>query len=166
MAGVGLDGEVARRANTLPRWLRGHGGYVLSLVPTILNFAPFALKLLTRQENCNWETKSDKPVLLAVFANTPFYGGGMKVAPTAKMDDGWLDVCLVRGVAALRLLFLFPSVYAGRHLKIREVEYFPAKNIRVETEHALDVYADGEFACRTPVEIGIQPGALKVITPA
>src|SRR5258708_5763694 len=40
VAGVGLDGEVARRANGLPRWLRGHGGYLLSLVPTIFTFAP------------------------------------------------------------------------------------------------------------------------------
>ena len=40
VAGVGLDGEVSRRANKLPRWLRGHGGYALSLAPTIFTFAP------------------------------------------------------------------------------------------------------------------------------
>ena len=45
VAGVGIDGEVTARANRLPRWLRGHGGYVLSLAPTILRFAPVPLKV-------------------------------------------------------------------------------------------------------------------------
>src|SRR6266576_2978933 len=44
-AGVGLDGEIAQRANTLPRWPRGHGGYALSLLPALLRFKPFGLKL-------------------------------------------------------------------------------------------------------------------------
>jgi diacylglycerol kinase family enzyme len=59
---------------------------------------------------------------------------------------------------------MFPTVYAGRHLGIKEVEYFYAARARVETEHPLDVYADGEYVCRTPVEIGVQPRALKVVT--
>ena len=46
VAGVGLDGEVTRRANRLPRWLRGHGGYLLSLAPTIFTFAPLPMKIL------------------------------------------------------------------------------------------------------------------------
>ena len=88
------------------------------------------------------------------------------VAPKAKMDDGLIDACVVGAVAPLRLLRLFPTVYSGRHLKIREVEYFQASRLRVETEHPVDVYADGEYVCRTPIEVGIQAGVLKVITRA
>src|ERR1039458_6213556 len=47
VAGVGLDGEVGRGANGLPRWLRGRGGYLLSLAPTIFTFAPLRMKILT-----------------------------------------------------------------------------------------------------------------------
>jgi diacylglycerol kinase family enzyme len=93
------------------------------------------------------------------------YGGGMKIAPQARMDDGLLDVCVVGGVNPFKLFCMFPTVYAGRHLKIREVEYFQAGRVRVETEHPLDVYADGEFVCRTPVEVGAERGALKVVMP-
>lgn len=163
VAGVGIDGEVSRRANRLPRWLRGHGGYVLSLAPTIFSFAPVPMRISTAHAD-GWTTR-DQPTLLAAFANTPMYGGGMKIAPRARMDDGLLDVCLVGSVGALKLLFLFPSVYGGRHLGIREVEYFSAERVRVETERPLDVYADGEYVCPTPVEVGIQPGALKVVAP-
>ena len=169
VAGVGLDGEVARRANGLPRWLRGHGGYVLSLAPSIFTFAPFPMKVLThgdspQRNNETWSIRSDQPTLLAAFANTPLYGGGMKIAPQAKMDDGLLDVCIVGGVDAFKLLCMFPSVYSGHHLKIKEVQYFQAKAARIETEHPLDVYADGEYVCRTPVEVGIHPAGLRVVT--
>jgi len=170
VAGIGLDGEVARRANELPRWLRGHGGYVLSLLPTIFQFAPFPMKILTPENEVSgdqgWTLRRDQPTLLAAFANTPLYGGGMKIAPQARRDDGLLDVCIVGGVDRFKLFCMFPTVYSGRHLKIREVEYFQAPRVRVETEHPLDVYADGEYVCRTPVEIGVQQAALKVIVPA
>lgn len=167
VGGVGLDGEVARRANQLPRWLRGHGGYALSMVPTIFSFAPFAVKIFVPTgEDPEWTVRSHQLTMVAALANSPLYGGGMKVAPNAKMDDGLLDLCIVGAVSPLRLLRLFPSVYAGRHLGIREVEYFQAERVRVETEEPQDVYADGEFVCRTPVEVSAERAALKVVTPA
>jgi diacylglycerol kinase (ATP) len=168
VAGVGLDGEVAQRANRLPRWLRGHGGYALSLAPAIFTFAPLPMKVLTpAQSNAEtpvWIARSDLPTILAAFANTPLYGGGMKIAPRAKMDDGLLDVCIVGGLDPFKLFRMFPTVYGGRHLDIQEVEYFQVGRVRVETEHPIDVYADGEFVCRTPVEVGLRRAALKVIT--
>jgi diacylglycerol kinase (ATP) len=165
VAGVGLDGEVARRANELPRWLRGHGGYALSLAPTIFRFAPLPMKIFTPEDAGGWSTRSDQPTILAAFANTSTYGGGMKIAPLAQMDDGQLDVCVIGGIDPFKLFCMFPTVYFGHHLKIRGVRYFQAARLRVETEAPLDVYADGEFACRTPVEVTVQPGALKVLTP-
>jgi diacylglycerol kinase (ATP) len=167
VAGVGLDGAVAERANRMPRWLRGHGGYALSLAPAIFTFAPFPAKIQIRggDHDDQWTTRSDQPTLLASIANTPLYGGGMKVAPRAQMDDGLLDVCVVGGMDPFRLFCMFPTVYAGRHLSIKEVEYFQAAAVRVETEDPMDVYADGEYVCRTPVEVSVQRGALKVIVP-
>jgi len=87
----------------------------------------------------------------------------MKIAPHAKLDDGLLDVCVVGGMDPFKLFCLFPTVYSGGHLQIREVEYFQANRLRVETERPLDVYADGEYVCRVPVEITAQHGALRVI---
>jgi len=166
VAGVGIDGEVSRRANLLPRWLRGNGGYALTLAPAIFTFAPLPMKIFTRDETAAecWITRSDQPTILAAFANTPVYGGGMKVAPRAMMDDGLLDVCIVGGVAPLKLLTMLPRVYTGSHLRFREVEYFHAERVRVETKSPLAVYADGEYVCETPVEVGVQSSALKVVT--
>jgi diacylglycerol kinase (ATP) len=165
-AGVGLDGEIARRANALPRWLRAHGGYALSLAPALLGFRAFPLKLAVGEDSSqNLAPRSDQSMVAAVFANTPVYGGGMRIAPKAQMDDGLLDVCLIKDISKLKLVSVFPTVYAGRHLGIREVEYFTAGRARVETEPPMDVYADGEFVCQTPVEFGVAPAALQAIVP-
>ena len=163
VAGVGLDGEVSRRANALPRWLRGHGGYALTLAPSIFRFAPVQIKILTPDEAGCLITRSSQPTLLAAFANTSTYGGGMKIAPHARMDDGQLDVCVIGGIHPFKLFCMFPTVYFGRHLKIGGVQYFQATRLRVETEIPLDVYADGEFVCRTPVEISVRHSALRII---
>src|SRR5215469_1782809 len=84
-AGVGLDGEIARRANELPRWLRGHGGYALSFPGALLGFRPFVLKLKTESDESPTPAvaRPDPRVVAAVFANTPVYGGGMRIAPKA-----------------------------------------------------------------------------------
>jgi len=111
----------------------------------------------------DWTTRSDQPTVLAVFANTPVYGGGMKVAPRALMDDGQLDVCLLARINKLKLFCIFPSVYFGHHLSMSEVDYFQSAHVRVETEHPLDVYADGEYVCRTPVEVAVRRDVLRVI---
>ena len=114
------------------------------------------------RERC-WP-RLDQRVVAAVFANTPVYGGGMRIAPKAQLDDGRLDVCLIRDISKLKLLSAFPTVYFGRHLGIREVDYFFVACARVETDRPLDVYADGEHVGTTPVEIGVAPSALRVIT--
>jgi diacylglycerol kinase (ATP) len=155
---------VARRANHLPRWLRGHGGYALTLASTIFRFAPFPVKILTLAETGGWTARTDQPAILAAIANSSTYGGGMKIAPRAQIDDGQLDVCVIGAVDPCKLACLFPTVYFGRHLRIREVDYFQTARVRLETETPFEVYADGEYVCRTPVEMTVQPGALKVLT--
>jgi len=108
---------------------------------------------------------SDQPSVLAAFANAPFYGDGMKIAPHARLDDGLFDVCLIRGIDKFKLFCLFPSVYFGGHLGLKEVEYFHSARAVVETEYPLDVYADGEYVCKTPVEFRVERAALRVIIP-
>lgn len=164
IAGIGLDCEVARSVNGLPRWLRGHGGYALSLAPALLRFTRVPMKIFTSDGSGSWIIRSDQPTTLAAFANTSSYGGGMKIAPHAQLDDGRLDVCVIGSIHRLKLACMFPTVYFGRHLRIRKVEYFGAERVRVQTESSFDVYADGEFVCRTPVEVSLQRRALKVLT--
>lgn len=168
VGGVGLDVEVARRANRLPRALRRRGGYLLSILPALYGFRPISVKVLAAlgQESSAWETRHDAPAMVVAFANTPTYGGGIMIAPRARLDDGILDACVVGAMARTRLLRLFPSVRSGRHLDIPEVKYFQAERLRIATDRPAEVYADGEYVCQTPVEVTVERAALKVIVPA
>jgi diacylglycerol kinase (ATP) len=161
VAGVGIDTEIARRANRLPRWLLARGGYALCAPPEFVRFAPLPMKI-----SANGNSADPKATTLAAIANAAAYGGGMKIAPRAKLDDGLLDLCVVRGMNAFKLFCLFPTVYFGRHLGFEEVEYSQTRTVYIETERPLDVYADGEYVCKTPVSFDVAPGALKVMTPA
>jgi diacylglycerol kinase (ATP) len=160
VAGVGIDTEISRRANALPRWLRSHGGYAISAPGQFLRFAPFPMKIST-----NGTAAALRPTMLASVANAPAYGGGMKIAPQAKLDDGKLDLCVVRAMDTFKLCCLFPTVYFGRHLGFREVEYAQTQSVKIETELPFDVYADGEYVCQTPAEFSVAQNALAVVVP-
>ncbi len=163
VAGCGLDAAIARRANQMPRWLRAHGGYALALLPVLLKLPAFSMRLT--EVNGTDPTETEKLTLLAAFANTQFYGDGMRIAPQADFADGKLDICRIHTLNRLKLLSLFPTVYFGRHLLLPEVEYSRADRVHVHTETPLDLYADGEFVCQTPAEISVAAGALRVIFP-
>jgi diacylglycerol kinase (ATP) len=160
VAGVGIDTAIANRANRLPRWIRAHGGYALCAPAEFFRFAPFSMRI-----SLDNATPTTEPAILAAIANAPAYGGGMKIAPNAELDDGKLDVCIVRGMDVFKLFCLFPTVYFGRHLGFKEVEYSRHTAITIETGQPLDVYADGEYVCQTPVEFSVLPNALRVIVP-
>ncbi len=163
VAGAGLDSEANRRANAMPRWLRAHGGYALGVVGAVARFRPQPVRVSLADENGAPAVIEDSATMVAI-GNAPSYGRGMRIAPRAKLDDGLLDVCFIRRVRPLRLLRFFPRVYAGAHLDMPEIKYAQAARLTIETEAPLDVYADGEFICRTPVEVVVAPRALKVIT--
>jgi len=170
VAGCGLDSAAARRANQMPRWLRGHGGYVLALLPLLLKLPAFSMRMTKFNSNGGTrETRDDidskELTLLAAFANTQFFGDGMRIAPNADFTDGKLDICRVATMNPFELFCMFPTVYSGRHLLSPKVGYSKTERVRVETEPPLEIYADGEFVCETPAEISVAAKALRVIHP-
>ena len=144
-AGAGVDAEAARRANSLPGWLRRRGGYFLAAIPALLTFRAQRLTLSSGEQDGHFGRTLCESGILAVAANAPWYGHGMHIAPRVELDDGKLDVCFVREVGKLRLLRLFPKVYRGAHIGIPQVEYFRATRVRIESETPLGVHADGEL---------------------
>jgi|SRR5437773_2829551 len=160
VAGVGIDTEITRLANALPKWIRARGGYALSAPGQFLRFAPFPMRISAHGD----DNPGFHPTILAAVANAPAYGGGMKIAPHADLDDGKLDVCIVRGMNPFKLFCLFPTVYFGRHLGFEEVEYGQTECLHIETAVPMDVYADGEYVCKTPVEFSVVRSALNVLT--
>jgi diacylglycerol kinase (ATP) len=162
VAAVGLGGAVARRANSLPKWVRAHGGYGLAAPREFLRFVPFDMKISPDGSSAG----KLQPIMLAAVANSPSFGGGMKIAPRAQLDDGKLDLCIVQAMDKVSLFRLFPTVYFGRHLDSGRVDYLQTPTATIETASPCDVFADGELVCQTPVEFSVAAKALQVIVPA
>jgi len=159
VAGVGMDAEANARANRMPQWLKGRGGYVLAALQSLAAFKPVEMSVKTAQREIRG------PAFFAAVGNAHRYGGGMKVTPLALPDDGLLDICVVSKLNKLKLLCWVPTIFFGGHLRLKQVEYFQAERVRIETARELELYADGDFACKTPVEIGVVRRALPVIVP-
>jgi len=162
IAGTGLDAAVSRQTMKHPRWLRSHGGYVLALAETLVRFQSPQV-IVSLEIDGHWQTPIREPGMLIAAGNGPRYGSGMRLAHLAELDDGLLDVCFVRKLNKLRLLRLFPVVFRGAHIGMREVEYWKATRVRIQTDPVMEIFADGEYVCPTPVELGVQRDALRVI---
>jgi diacylglycerol kinase family enzyme len=154
-----MDSAANAKANRMPRWLRGSAGYLAAALQVLPSYQPAEFSLSADQREIR------RFGFLVAVANAHRYGRGMRIAPRAELDDGLLDVCLVGKMNKLKLLLAVPTVFFGAHLKIKQVEYIQARALRLDADRPLDVYADGEFACRTPVDIALIPRALSVIVP-
>jgi diacylglycerol kinase (ATP) len=162
IAGTGLDAAVNRLTLRQPRWLRAHGGYIFALLQVLGQFQPPHITLSVEADG-RWQTRLDEPGFLVAAGNGPQYGHGMRLTHEAQMDDGLLDVCFVRPLSKLRLLHLFRLVYRGGHIGLKEVEYFRASRVRIRTAPATEVFADGEYICPTPVDLGVRRNALRIL---
>jgi diacylglycerol kinase family enzyme len=165
IAGTGLDAIVSRQITRYPRWLSSRGGYVLALMQSLAGFRPPQVTVSLEIDG-HWQTPVREPGMLIAAGNGPRYGSGMRLAHRAEMNDGLLDACFVRQLGKLRLLRLFHVVFSGRHIGMKEVEYWKATRVRIQTDPAMELFADGEYVCPTPVELGVERDALHVIVPA
>ena len=159
VAGIGFDSEVARYANERVRFLRGSLIYLYSVFRVLGKFEPHRIQLDLDDE------RSDLDVMFVVVGNSSQYGGGIRIVPTAEVDDGFLDLCVVARCSRWQLVKTLPLAYNGRHVSSPFVTLGRGKRIRVESDEPLDVYADGEPVTRTPVEFGLEKERLRVVVP-
>ncbi len=157
VAGCGLDAEVARCVNTGLRRLNGTLAYIVAVMRTLRTFRPG--RFTVRVD----ETPIDEPAMLCAVANGTGYGGGMRVAPRARWDDGLLDVCLVKACGIAEFLRAFPRVFKGTHLDHPKVVYLRGKTVRIECDPPQPVLIDGELDTATPAVFEVLPGALRFV---
>jgi diacylglycerol kinase (ATP) len=141
IAGVGFDSVVTRYANQRVR-LGGSLGYAWAILACLKSYRPEPLELVSDARNFSGE------VVFAVVGNNVSYGGGLKLAPRAQLDDGWLDVCIVPYIGKLELLRWLPRAYRGEHLPHPRIIYFQARRVTLRTTSRLELFGDGEFMLR------------------
>jgi len=149
-------------ANT-PRWLGGRISFGASLLQTALRTAP--TRLVVQFDDAHERHLS---VVNLCVANARYFGGGMKIAPEAKLTDGKFDVVVVGDLGAMRIFTSAPRVYFGSHLSMPEVSHTRARKVMVRSadkRHEVDLEVDGELPGRLPATFQIIPAALRVRCP-
>ncbi len=157
VAGVGLDAATSRRANSRGGWLTGHARYFLIALQTLATYQPIRVALTSDTESFSGE------VMWLAVANAPNYGGGLRIAPQARLDDGLLDVCIIERISTFSLLRLYPALLRGEHVGAPKVRYFRASRVRLDAPAGAELFGDGEFLSRLPLEISVEPAALRVL---
>ena len=113
------------------------------------------------------ETIEEDTFLFAVV-NSCQSGGFNRIAPLAKLDDGKIDVCIIKTIAPTDVIPLFNNIQMGMHPNDRNVRYFQTKKLRIELCNEADSFTvdcDGENAGSMPLEISVAPEKLKLIVP-
>jgi diacylglycerol kinase family enzyme len=99
-------------------------------------------------------------------ANSGRYGGGMQLAPDARLDDGLLELMIISDMPRLRFLRTLPSVFKGEHVHRPEFALERARRVRIAASRPFTLYADGDPIAELPAEIEVLPAAVQTIVPA
>ncbi len=159
IAGIGLDAEANIISDSMPRWLRRRGGYSIAALRALFKHQPHHVTATLADGR-----SFSGPSLLCAFGNAQSYGGGLRMLPNARLDDGLLDIAFVDAVSTSYVLRKFRTIYSGRHLSLPEVHYAQAQSLTIETDVPMPIYADGEYVGNTPVRASVIPKALTIIS--
>jgi diacylglycerol kinase (ATP) len=156
--GTGFDSAVMQTMNTGIRGLKGQPAFLAAIFKTLPGYRAFTITL-----EVDGEARRAEKVMMVSVLNGKVYGAGMEAAPHAEMDDGRLDVLIVKATSKLKLLPLVRKVGAGQHIGDPLCEMFQARTLKITTIPTLPINMDGEIRGTTPMEITVRPRALKVL---
>lgn len=164
IASFGLSGAISKNIAGSTRFERlpGKLKYLLETLSALSSYQPANLRIEVD------DTVIEDRVTFAAIANGKFFGGGMKVAPDADVQDGQFEVVVLEDMPKLELAGKIPSVYRGTHIHLPQVKCFRGSKVRVSMADAsqpLPVYLDldGECPGRLDCEFSSLPQALRLI---
>lgn len=161
ISSIGIDAEVvcnARKLKNLP-FISGRLAYILSVFITIFKYKWRHIQLKIDDKEI------ESTITLLALANGKYYGGGMKVAPYADLEDGILDLCIINKLSRIRMLTLFPKLIKGKHEDIKEVSFYKGRKITLIAKEEIAVNIDGEIIKSQQIQCNIIPKGIKVIIP-
>ncbi|KRD45828.1 diacylglycerol kinase [Cellulomonas sp. Root930] len=157
----GFDAAINARANEMT-WPKGSARYVRALRAELGRFRPYGYRVTL--DDRVWESAGT----LVAVANTPWFGGGFKIAPDAGVDDGLLDVVVAGPFTRTGVLKIFPGIPQGKHVTHPAVDVYRSRSVLIEPLTELGptppvAFADGERIGPLPLRVTVDPGALSIL---
>jgi diacylglycerol kinase (ATP) len=154
---LGIGGDVVQRVQRNHKQLGGKLGFGLGTIETALHH---------RNQSIIYKIDGATPVSSSLtgiaIANGAFTGGGMNLAPAARVDDGWLNLLLMEEMSVAERLCSFPKIYSGQHIQLEKFKYQKMHSISAISAEKVLVEADGELLGTTPCTIEIIPASIAV----
>ena len=150
----GFDSLVNKRANAMT-WPKGNARYTVATFAELRTFKPLSYVVTVDGEVIETDA------MLVAVGTGPTYGGGLQICAGAEIDDGLLDITIIKPVSRLTLLQMFPKLSKGTHVGHPMLQTLRGRSVRLESE-GVTAYADGEILGPLPVDITIAQGALTV----
>jgi YegS/Rv2252/BmrU family lipid kinase len=161
IASAGFDSDANRIANEAPSWL-GNLVYAYGALRALLSWRPARFEI-------ELDPPGERHSFLAYTVgacNSRSYGGGMRAAPDALLDDGLLEVVVLANVGKLAFLTkILPRVFSGTHVNEPHVHVFRAREVSIEADRPFTMYADGDPIGELPLRVRAVPGAVNVLVP-
>lgn len=154
---AGFDAKVNERANSF-LWPKGQWRYNLATLAELRVFEPLPYTL-----EMDGVVRHLDAMLVAV-GNGPSFGGGLRITHGAQIDDGWLDVAIIKPISKLELVRTYPKLYTGKHVRHPQYEHRRVRSITVAAP-GIVAYADGERLGPLPLTVDVAPNALRVWSP-
>jgi diacylglycerol kinase (ATP) len=154
---AGFDSKVNERANRMRR-PRGRMRYNVATLAELRVFEPLPYTL-----ELDGEVHRLDAMLVAV-GNGPSFGGGLRIAHGAELDDGLLDVVIIRPMSKLELVRTYPKLYSGTHVTHPAYQHHRVRTVTVAAPGVVG-YADGERVGALPLTVEVAPRALRVLSP-
>jgi diacylglycerol kinase (ATP) len=154
---AGFDSKVNERANAMA-WPRGQMRYNLATLAELRVFEPLPYTL-----ELDGQVRQVEAMLVAV-GNGESFGGGLRITHGASLDDGWLDVVIIKTMSKLDLVRTYPLLFSGKHTRHPQYEHHRVRSVTVAAPGIVG-YADGERIAALPLTVDVAPLALKVLVP-
>lgn len=157
--GMGLDAEANQLATGRFRRVPGLLKYVTAALAAMTTSQP--LRVTAQIDDISWQGS----LLLAAVANCPTYGAGFRIAPAARMDDGWMDLTFVEDLPWNRIFEALLVLLRAGDLRWPQIHRFRARRVRLSAGRRSPFHGDGEILGDAPLEIEVLPAAVRVIAP-
>jgi diacylglycerol kinase (ATP) len=152
---AGFDAVVNERANRMT-WPKGQMRYNLATLAELRTFEPLPYTLQIDDQRLTLEA------MLVAIGNGPSFGGGLRITEGAVLDDGMLDVVIIKPMSKLKLIRTYPKLFKGTHVTHPQYEHHLARSVTVAAPGIVS-YADGERFGPLPLTVECAPLALTVL---
>jgi len=157
VASFGVSGQVDKEVNRASKGLGGKATFFLASVKAMWRYRDQLVRL--RADGGVWQ---EQRITTVAVANGQYFGGGMRVAPTADTADGHFDVTVWSGYTLKDFALKSRQIYSGTHVKLAGTRTFRARLLEAESDEEVLLDIDGEQPGRLPVRMELLPGAIRL----